>query len=525
MVARGRAGSWLATGAAVAAVVLAADPARAESRDFITAPGAAVEAVGKIIAESARTPRLLRIEIRPNRVDLVAQASDKSWHLEEWSFEHANYWLFTRERVSGPRPVEASGPFDDVESGLFDLAEIDLRAADRLAEAAIARAALEDAAAVTAMTIERRIAILPRPRYGEIRWTVEVASPHEAATVYANPRGEIVALDLSRTRRAKLLDLLADDWPAEEAQRQLEAVLGPHAIVHSVRLYSNHISVEGESASDPQQAVSYAWDLSGVRRGLALPDMPNLRHLIGDRAAFAFAELDLTVLAGLREEAKRRLDMPDGAVTAMDAAKSTMGIGAPAVEWRVRVTDRDGAKGEVVADAKGNILAVIFPEGRRAVLDRLAPEGVRASLDRLAQAFGADTRFLEISLDDARAHIVAEDPREAGAAAQFHDDGGQITRFGRPLLAPYVTNEQAFTLEETATIEAPQIRSMIDESRRRLALADGRVFRITFSRGNVFVASSRGLITVEVRVQSADGGRDGRVTFEADGTVIDVVLP
>jgi hypothetical protein len=66
---------------------------------------------------------------------------------------------------------------------------------------------------------------------------------------------------------------------------------------------------------------------------------------------------------------------------------------------------------------------------------------------------------------------------------------------------------------------------MIDETIRRTQLPDGRVFRVTLSRGNVFVQSSRNLLTIEVRVETADERRGGRVTFEPDGTVIDVVTP
>jgi hypothetical protein len=367
------------------------------------------------------------------------------------------------------------------------------------------------------------VSILPQPAYGDIRWTIEVTSAHESATIYADARGAIYGADLSRTRRAKLLDLLAGDWPAADAQSQLQAVLGPRPIVHEIRIYDSYVFVEAEHPTDPEQVRSYSWDLSGVRRGIV--DTPNLRMtMIADRLPFAFADADLTVLAKLREEAKQRLQMPQGKVTSISAAKPTTGIGEPALQWNVEVTDADNAEGEVVADAEGAIVSVIVPAGRQPPIDWLAPEGVRGTLDRIAREFGPGARFTEIMIRDDGATIAAEDPRQPGAVAEFIVDSGKIIRFGAPF-DPYLAEGSAFTLDEAAAIDAPRLRAMMDETVRRMQLPDGRVFRVTLSRGNVFVQSARNLITVEVRVEAADERRGGRVTFEPDGTVIDEVTP
>jgi hypothetical protein len=498
---------------------------------YVTTPGAAEAAVGKIVAEAGRPLRPLAIDIAPGRVGLTAQGADKDWHVEEWSIEPLDLWVVTMEPVSGPNAVEPGGPVADVGSGFFDLADIALGETHRIAAAAVERAALEDAAAVVSMRIERHVSILPEPDYGDVRWTIEVASPHESATVYADAKGAIIGADLSRTRRAKLLDLLAGDWPAADAQAQLQAVLGPREIVHEIWLYNSYISVEAEHPTDPKQVRGYAWDLSGVRRGIV--DTPNMRMHFNDRMPFAFAEADLTILAELREEAKQRLQMPQGRVTAIFARKSTAGIGPPALEWRVKVTDAenagpfaiDDAEGEVVADAKGAILKVVFPPGRQPPTDWLAPDGVRGMLDRLALEFGPGARLTEIVIDDRGAMVVAEDPRQPGTLARFIVDESKITRFGAPF-DPSLSDGSAFTLDETAPLDPARIKAMMDETVRRMQLPDGRVFRVTLSRGNVFVQSSRNLITIEVRVDTPDqrsGG--GRVTFEPDGTVIDIVAP
>ena len=409
---------------------------------YITTPGAAEAAVGKIVAEAGRPLRPLSIDIAPGRVGLAVQGAGKGWHVEEWSIEPLDFWVVTTEPVSGPNAIDPASPVADVESGFFDLTDIALGETHRIAAAAVEHAALEDAVEAVSMRIERHVSILPEPAYGDIRWTIEVASPHESATIYADAKGAIIGADLSRTRRAKLLDLLAGDWPAADAQAQLQAVLGAREIVHEIWIYASHIGVEAQHPTDPKLIRGYAWDLSGVRRGLV--DTPNIGTMVSNAPLpFAFAEADLTILARLREEAKERLQMPQGRVTAMFARKSTAGIGRPILEWRVKVTDADNAgpfviddaEGEVVADAKGAILNVIFPPGRQPPTDWLAPDGVRGMLDRLAREFGPGAPLTEIVIDDRGAMVVAEDPRQPGTVAQFIVDEAKITRFGAPFAA------------------------------------------------------------------------------------------
>jgi hypothetical protein len=502
-----------------------ARPAAAEAaKNFIATPQAAQQAVARIVEMAGRLPRVLVIDIAPDNVSVTAQGPDKSWHLEHWSLAVVKLWVLSKEVVSGPQVVQAPGPVDDVESGLFDLTDIRLGDAAVLAEAAIARAGLEDAATVTSMRIERRVSILPKPSYGDIHWTIEVVSPYERATVYANAASEITGADLSQTHRAKMLNLLAGDWPTGEAQRALAAVIGSKPIVYRVDVSHSTLAVDAESPSDPKQLRTYSWDLSGVRRGLV--DMPNMDKLMGssNRAPFSFDELDLVLVPMLIRQARERLEMPKGEVTSMTATSPTVGVNAAALEWQVEVTDGNGDKGLVKADAVGKIIDVVLPQSRRPAAAWLAPETIRATLTRIDKSFGHNARFIEISINDERGNIVAEDPLKPGANAEFTVDQTEITRFGMPF-DKHFHDEEAFTMAEATRIDAGGLKAMMDETIRRMKLADGQVARVTFSRGNVFVQAPRGLITVEVRLETPDGSSGGRVTFDANGRVIDVVEP
>ncbi len=514
---------WVCVGVCLALMSLAATADEAK-KSFISSPGAAAEAVAKIVEATGRVPRVLSIDIAPERVRLIAQGSDRSWHLEQWRFEIIKLWFLSREQVSGPQVVQAPGPVDDVESGLFKVSDIALGDAARIARAAIERARLEDPATVTSINIARSVSILPRPSYGDIRWTIAVASPYEAATIYTNARGDIVAIDLSGTHRAKMLDLYGGDWPVLDAQRALASVVGTARTVYKVAVDRRSVSVNAASPDDPKKLRGYSWDLSGVRRSLV--DMPNIDIMMGrsDQAAFSFDVVDLTIVPGLAAKARDKLAMPKGRITSMEATRPTTQVGGPTLVWEVEVTDTDGSKGIVKADQTGAVTDVILPESRRPPMAWLAPDGIRVTLGRIAKSFGANARFTEISIDDEKASVVAEDPLKRGENAQFIVDATEISRFGFPF-DKHVHAETAFTLEEAASIDAGHIKAMEDETLRRMKLPDAHVARVTFSRGNVFVQSPRGLITVEVRLDRADGNSGGRVTFDAEGRVIDVVNP
>ncbi len=244
---------WACAAAWLALVALAA-AAKEADKDFISTPGAAEGAVLRIIEAVGRTPKMLSIDIVPQPLHLGA---------------------------------------------LGDVATI--------AHAATERAGLEDPAIVTSITIARSVAILPRPSYGDIRWTIEVASPNEAATVYANARGEIVAIDLSRTHRAKTINLLDGDWRVLDAQRALASAVGAGKIVYKVSVGHRAVSVDAVSPDDPKRLRAYIWSLSGVRRGLM--DMPNIDVLTGrpDQAAFSFDAVDLTMVPALIAQARQKL--------------------------------------------------------------------------------------------------------------------------------------------------------------------------------------------------------------------------
>jgi hypothetical protein len=511
--------------AAITLLILAAGPARAAD-NLLTTPDAAARAVADIVAKIGHAPSVSLVEITPDAVALNVQG-DKIFHVDEWRWTLLGFWLFETPLVSGPTPLEPSGLVDDVSTSFFPLSGVALDRVPEIVTAALDRAALEDQAKVDSIRIERPVSILPEPAYGQPRWSVSVTSGREHATVYAALDGTITGADISGTQRARLFDMLAQDEHLSEAQTDLAAVLGADIRVREVDFSKTGISVRAEHPSKENYSVSYSWNLNGVRRDGV--DSPDVGRMVGDKenVAFAFSDLDFSVLPGLKKASLEKLKMDGATVAGLTAEKRITGLRPPELVWIVDVADARGEKGKVVADTHGTILEIVEPESRQPKPEWLAGATIRATLDRIFDKFPKGAKFTSILINDDQAHVDAEDPVKPGDMASFIVDAQNITPFGRPFPPEVFGLESGparmFTAEDMAGYDAATLDALKQRTLARINLQGGKVSRLTFERGNVFVASPHGKVLVEIRVEA--GYRGGRVTYEPDGTELDVVLP
>jgi hypothetical protein len=510
---------------AVTLLLVGAGPAWAGD-NLLTTPGAAARAAGETVAKIGRSPSISLIEITPDAVTLDVQG-DKPFHVDEWRWSLLDLWLFEKSSVSGPQPVEPSAPVKDISASFFPLSDVALDRVPEVVMAAIKRAALEDAATVASIRIERPVTILPEPAYGQPRWALAVTSGREQATVYAALDGTIVGADVSGTQRARMFDMLAGDAHLAEAQTDLAAVLDADVRVREVDFSKTGIFVRAENPSKENMLVSYSWNLNGVRRDFF--DTPDVDRIVGneENVAFTFSDLDFSVLPGLKKTALEKLNMDGGAVTGLTAEKRVTGLRAPDLVWIVDVEDTKGEKGQLIADAHGAILDVVEPESRRPKAEWLAGTTVRATLDRIFAKFPKGAKFSSILINDDQAHVDAEDPVKPGEMASFIVDSQAIKPFGTPIPPEVFGLESGparmFTADDMAGYDAATLDTLKQRTLARINLPGGKVSRLTFERGNVFVASPHGKVLVEIRVEA--GYRGGRVTYEPDGTELDVVLP
>ncbi len=482
--------------------------------------------------------RALKLAITPDEVTLQAQDPKDPRHVDEWRFVRQKSF-FQRQSTSGPQPVQLDLINKDLDANLFDLDEIQFAVSAKLIEAALGRAALEDAAQVSGMEIERQLYILPRPSSGPVHWTLHVRSGRESAQIIADARGTIIGQDLSGTNWAKNLDIFKQPELAIDAARDFRAALGADRIVLKATFYASSIDFETNLPEDPAAAnsrsrmhndKSITWSLNGLRQALAgrthMEGMPGMEPDL----PFSIDEVDWTVVPKLAAAARESLAMPQGRVTDIKLSKSAERVAAPVLLWVVEVSDKNGDKGSIFADTAGAVKQVLLPESRRKPSDWFDPATIVDAFARIGQEFGAGAKIAEILFYDDKVKIAAQDPRQPGQLTDvFLTDKG-FNRFGGGIFAMAfgLAKSRPFTIAELAPLTAERIADLEAKTLARINLPKAQITNITIGRGNMD-PSPKGNVTIEIRALvppfNAPIPPGGRVVYELDGTVIKSYLP
>lgn len=332
---------------------------------FIDEGGQIAQAADSLRQRLAPPVHVLNVAIEPARIAVRAQDPKTRNRVEEWRLERVTMAGMNWERVSGPHPYELKLINPDLEGNLFRLDEIDLASAPRLARAALERAALPGEAAVVRIEIARQAFVAPAPASGEVRWTFDVRSGGEAVQVFADTQGTIVGMNVDGTERARNLDLLRELDLVADAARTFRFVVGRDAILTAVivapRAVTFETSVAVSAAPVPSAEASiarrsYNWNLNGLQRIAA---QTNLDPAVAKaRGRFSIDDADWTMLPRLAAEARARLAMPQGRVTAIELTRPAAPAGSASVIWKIEVTEQD-KKGAVLADAAGEVKQVM----------------------------------------------------------------------------------------------------------------------------------------------------------------------
>lgn len=468
-------------------------------------------------------PPVSRIEVTQDRITVWTQSREAAHYTDSWTVSRMKLLVFDRDIVDGPKPTDGDGIVAKREGSFFDFADVGLQQIDTTIAEAIAMAKMEQRPDLTSLVIARQIGILPEPHYGEVRWTIGLATPRETATVYADIGGRVIGADLSGTTRAQRLDLIADnDWPMAEAQVDIAAVLGARPL-KELRVYDTYIYFSAAHPTEADTTSDYSWNLGGVRQGIDTPAFD-----FGDSVPFAITELDLGKLPQVKSAALEAFASPGATITYINAEKPTDRAAAPQLVWSVDLKQADGEKGQVLLDANAKVLEVVLPEGRAIAAQGpwLAPETVRGTLKRLEKEFGPDARFGEILINDTQGSVLVEDPRAPGTMASFIIDAQRIMRFGTPMPWEAELNEaKSFRLADLAGLDAAALGKYADTTLETMKLEGAAVLRYTFSRNTLLLAPEDTRLLLEIRAGKDDGWTSGWVTFELDGKVADKMLP
>lgn len=518
--------------------LLPATVAAAERASYLATAGDATRAVQKVfdkiggLPEIGGSPDVYSVRIEDQKITLQIAGSRRPTDIDEWSISRGRL-VFVFERVAGPSPVSPPSYISDVTKGFFALRPSTLAALPDVVAAAIARADLQDPPTVSSVEIARRVAILPSPSYGDVRWAISLATGRESATVYADETGRIVGADLSGTHRARTLDLITvDDWPKDEAIADLRAVLGDARRIRGLTLYDKYISLDADHPTAPGRTLGYSWDLSGVKSmGIATPLFPGT----SDAASFVIGEVDLSALPRVRENAAKAWGNPGARLVYFMLNRDMRATGAPELRWTVRFNDPNGEDGSVYTDAEGNVVSVDLPDSRRPKPEWLSPENVVDTLARIDAEFQGNGRFTRIMFQNDQAQILAEDPRAPGQNADFIMDAQAMNRFGTPM--PWeaeVRPQYAFSVKELAFFTPEMLKTLNERTYARLGTDPAKMplSRYTFSVGQLLgpdgsymVPSPDGKVTLEIRVESANRMDGGWVSYTWQGEEFDVMTP
>ncbi len=506
---------------------------------YIATAGEATRAIGKIASNLGPIPRVHTVRITERAISLLVEGSSAG-SVEEWRIRTARRFFINFETVSGPASRPAPAMVAEVAKGFFTLGDLPLASVDRIAADAIVYAQLEEQAEVKSIEIARRVSLLPVPAYGAVIWSIYVASPHESATIHADAQGRIIGGDLSNTRRARTMNFLDDaDWPKAAAMEAFLAAMGPEPLLREMTIYPKSVQVKASRPSTRHQTTGYIWDLSGLTRS------PVTSPILGDGdedAVFALGDVDLAPLTAIRTAARKAWGNDGASLNSMMLRRFSDGPGRPEMRWSVHFTDPVPSgeialfsnTGTVEVSVDGTVRAVNLPTARQPHRNWLDPAMTRDALARIGQEFGGSARFAEITVDRDSVEILAEAPDVPGTMRSYSAADNGIT--AERTLMPWDTEfrpERLYKLDDLGFFGAERLAALTASTFARLqAGTEMAVSRYTFSIGQQMapdgsfrVPSPDGKVTLEIRLESPDGVRSGRVTYASDGSAIDVVLP
>lgn len=506
----------------------------------------AAQTLAKKIKGGPARVRVLNIEITPDTLTLQAQDPAAPTHIDEYRFTQFRpsrrnphtgrsapargllSW-FSWEWTSGPKPVQVNLINPKLEENLFDLADIDFNAVANTVREAEKRVALEDGSAVERIRIQRRLALLPSPRSGDVQWDLEVRSPRETATAYADAKGRITGLNLDGTVRAKAVDMREGGPPLDDAIARIRDHFGKDArVIKNFHFARTYLWFDALDPKNPRNTEQYSCNINGLfKSGLgSLPGIPRLGDEPGGVASlFSIDEVDWSRLTTLKKAALETLAIPGGAVSSINLARPpARGVVAmEPVQWEIAVKG-GGEEGTVYFDAtNGTVTRTILPPSRRVAIDFTDPEAVRRVLAALRENYGPRARFMKLLFNNNTCVIHAPGIREPAKIQQLsydQDHFSSMPALDQTAFYQGFTDDWMFDLDEVENFALPILADLKKRTLERLGpTAGSKVERVTFYRHTPFYPDNKKLL-VEIRPDKA-----GYMIFDSRGGIVQTTTP
>jgi hypothetical protein len=516
----------LVFGMVIGAVALASGVALADDSFFDE--GRAETGLQKIFDKAAHPTKVLGVDIRSNQLIVELQAVDNPAHIDRYidriATDTVGRW-FWPEAVSGPTPVELSLANPDLDANLFALKPADLAIVAGLAAASVKRAALEDEAVVDRMELRRQLFLVPRPVSGDPEWSVEVTSGRERAAIYATIAGTFTHADLNGTRRAQTMNYLAGGKDLDEAVAAAETTIGKSAVVQRLLVYDKSLSIDALVPGSADHVGGYRANINGALR--LADDLVSARIALPGQlppARFSLADVDWSLLPKLQQAARERLELSGGRIVYVEISRPSSAVSAPEITWEMNVESADDSsvEGHVSFDNHGNVLSTRYPRGKGPKLDLLQAASYAPALDALSKAVGTHAAIVELAFWPDKLLITTKDPQKPDALVVLDYRGESVGRSIMPPLEwPTFGPDWFFDLSQAQPIAA-HWAELQQDALSRLGLTEGKVERVTISKQRLEMPRNDRLL-VEIRAEA--GKRDGRVVYDLNGKVVEIIKP
>ena len=499
----------------LAAALPLPSPAVAAEPSFFD-EGRAQAGLEKIFEKIGHPTKVLRLEIRANRLIAEVQDPTDPHHVDRWSDQFAGSGvarLFADETVTGPEPAIVDFAGGDLDAKLFALSPADLAIVAKLAAGAVKAAKLDDAVAVSRIELRRQ-----EPSTGPPVWGVDVTSGREQATIYADLDGTITHGNFSGTHAAQILDYQKGGAGLDQVVTTIADTLGKGPVIEIVYVYPRSLGFEAVDPDHPDRLSSFRASMNGVyREGPADAPPPT----VPPRLRFAITDVDWQLTPKLVDAARDRLKMPGARASGIDVSRPDNGVGDPAIQWHIVQQAEDDTVGSVNYDVKGNELNALFPPGKAPKLDMFEAGNMTAAVDAAGHAFGEHVQMLELQCVGGEVLLAVRDRNDPPGAKVFEFGGAGLKRSFVTVANRSRTADWFFDL----ALLSPTLARWAELQRDaliRLDLADGKIDRIQIGKHKAVLPQDDRVV---ITVFASAGTREGMVVYDLAGTIVEVDKP
>ncbi len=258
--------------------------------------------------------------------------------------------------VVGPNPVQLGGMVDSAEKSSFPFDDVDFSAIPKFCKDALARADLEGGK-IYRLTFQRGFALTDggAGALGSARWHIEIQGARETASATADPKGNLLGVDLSRTSKAADFKLLSEA-ELTKAQEMVRKMLGSRTEIIEMVFYDKYFMFKVPNAENPKVSDDYKYDINGISR-TGFVKMSVIRT--GGEENYSVDDVDFANAARFFEKAKERVGMPNASLGSMSVRRGSSHFDnkGPRTNWHVSLKSGVNA-GSVDYDNDGTEIRV-----------------------------------------------------------------------------------------------------------------------------------------------------------------------